>query len=266
MTNNEILHADLLDILFEHRNKRYGAYALRKEYNNRLGIALAVALSLVLLLIVSSFMKKSNRSSSAAYNGADTIELKILKPPAEPESPRDIPKEKIKQVKSVDKIQLVQDDVPADMPEQPDMVDAIVGKENIDSKPLTNPDSNLQPTPADNGQKKDEDRDVTMTIARKEIPPSFPGGINEWLSFLRRNLQTPDELSEGQKVVVRVRFWIDTDGSVSRFEIVQSGGSLFDKEVLRVMRKMPRWEPATQNNLKVAVSYIQPVIFVGVEE
>jgi len=47
MTNKEILQADMLDILFEHRNKIYGAYALRKEYNSRLGTALGIMLSMV---------------------------------------------------------------------------------------------------------------------------------------------------------------------------------------------------------------------------
>ena len=50
MTNKEILQADLLDILFENRNKAYGAYALRKNYNHRLQWALGISLSLVLFL------------------------------------------------------------------------------------------------------------------------------------------------------------------------------------------------------------------------
>jgi len=58
MTNKEILQADMLDILFEHRNKLYGAYALRKTYSSRLGLALGVALSLVLLFLLMSFIKK----------------------------------------------------------------------------------------------------------------------------------------------------------------------------------------------------------------
>src|SRR5436190_4500501 len=52
MTNNEILYADLLDILFENRNKAYGAHALRKNYNHRLQWALGISLSLVFLLLI----------------------------------------------------------------------------------------------------------------------------------------------------------------------------------------------------------------------
>src|SRR5689334_8948675 len=57
MTNNQILQADMLDILFEHRNKLYGAYALRKTYSNRLGKALGIALVIALAFIIFSFMK-----------------------------------------------------------------------------------------------------------------------------------------------------------------------------------------------------------------
>src|ERR1700746_2415984 len=61
MTNKEILHADLLDILFENRNKAYGAYALRKNYNHRLQWALGISLSLVLLLSMIDVSKDRSR-------------------------------------------------------------------------------------------------------------------------------------------------------------------------------------------------------------
>jgi len=266
MTNKEILQADMLDILFEHRNKTYGAYALRKDYNNRLGIALAIALSVVLLSVLFSFIKKNDQQVSATNEPFDIIVLKTYEPPADIQQQKEKPKEKIKQVKNLDKILIVPNNILPDVPEQKDLIDAIVGKENIEGKPLENPDKSLQTGTDNKNEKRNVGKDLNMTITPKEIPPSYPGGISEWLNFLRRNLQTPGELNEGQKITVRVRFWIDTDGSVSRFEIVQSGGGSFDKEVLRVMKKMPRWEPAVQNNLKVAVAYIQSVIFVGVEE
>ena len=66
MTNNEILYADLLDILFENRNKAYGAYALRKNYNHRLQWALGISLSLVfLLLIIQNYGRVETISNGA---------------------------------------------------------------------------------------------------------------------------------------------------------------------------------------------------------
>jgi protein TonB len=73
-------------------------------------------------------------------------------------------------------------------------------------------------------------------------------------------------LEAGQKRSVLVRFSVSEDGSVTQFEIVQSGGEAFDREVLRVLRKMPRWKPAIQNGRPVSVLFTQPVTFVAMEE
>ena len=61
MTSNEILKADVLDILFDNRNKQYGAYTLRKNYNSRLGIALGISLSTILFVF---FLVKINERES----------------------------------------------------------------------------------------------------------------------------------------------------------------------------------------------------------
>ena len=84
MTNKEILQADMLDILFEHRNKLYGAYALRRNYNHRMGIALAVSLSVVLLLIASSFIEKKDSNSYDTLQLQDSVILRTYEVPKNP--------------------------------------------------------------------------------------------------------------------------------------------------------------------------------------
>jgi protein TonB len=59
---------------------------------------------------------------------------------------------------------------------------------------------------------------------------------------------------------------VDVDGVISNTEIMQSGGDKYDKEVIRVLRKMPKWIPALQNGIKVATYFVQPVTFMGVED
>ncbi|RYY84213.1 MAG: energy transducer TonB, partial [Chitinophagaceae bacterium] len=97
-------------------------------------------------------------------------------------------------------------------------------------------------------------------------PPSFPGGMKAWTEFLVRNLIPSSDMQPGEKRSVLVRFWVDEDGAVGRFEIMQSGGHGFDNEVLRVLRKMPRWKPALQRGRAVATSFVQPVTFQAPEE
>ena len=74
MTSHEILKADLLDILFDNRNKQYGAYTLRKNYERRLAVALAFAVSSVLLLLY--LMKPTSSFSTLEEPGI--IETRII--------------------------------------------------------------------------------------------------------------------------------------------------------------------------------------------
>ena len=96
--------------------------------------------------------------------------------------------------------------------------------------------------------------------------PEFPGGAQAWLNFLTRTLRVPDDLEAGEKKKVLIRFQVCNDGLVTGFEVLQSAGKTFENEVIRVLRKMPKWKPAIQNNLPVSRSYTQPVIFIGVED
>ena len=99
-----------------------------------------------------------------------------------------------------------------------------------------------------------------------EKQPEFPGGPEALKRFLAKNLSTPEDLEDGEKKIVQIRFKVDKDGAVNTFEIITSGGNEFDNEVVRVCKKMPRWTPALQNGINVPVSYVLPVTFIGVEQ
>ena len=98
-------------------------------------------------------------------------------------------------------------------------------------------------------------------LIKAEVMPEFPGGMEAFKKFMLRNLRQPD-LSEGEKVVVRVQFVVDADGSIKNMNILQSGGGL-DSEVIRVVGKMPKWKPGVQNGRFVAVYFTLPVTFLG---
>ena len=83
---------------------------------------------------------------------------------------------------------------------------------------------------------------------------------------MQKNLIAPEELEAGDKKMVAIRFQVSPEGVVTNFEVVQSAGKSFDNEVIRVLRKMPRWKPAIQNGQPVARAFTQPVTFVGVEQ
>jgi protein TonB len=93
--------------------------------------------------------------------------------------------------------------------------------------------------------------------------PEFPGGTKAWLDFLNRHLTVPGDLEEGETITVMIRFEVGVDGTVKNFEVVQSGGKRFDSEVIRVLKKMPKWKPAIMDNVPVARYFTQPVTFMG---
>lgn len=91
--------------------------------------------------------------------------------------------------------------------------------------------------------------------------PEFPGGIPALSAFLTKNLRYPYEPFHEQRLVT-VTFVVEKDGSLSNLRIVRSGGHIyFDKEVLRLMKSMPKWAPGLQDGNPVRVYGAFPVNF-----
>ncbi len=273
MTNKEILQASVLDIIFEHRNKDYGAYALRKGYNNRMLTALATGMSLVLLFVTASMMKSNTVSSTPVVIEKPEIVIRAIempKPkPLEPEQLKEVVKaklatKKIAQAKFTPPkiVEVVKDPIASveELNNKAVAVQNVVGEP--EDKKVKAPIS-----PVEEGMGSGPSQPVKETdFIIQEREPEFPGGAEAMRKFLARYLTTPDALQTGEKKVVRIRFKVDKDGSVNTFEIVTSGGDSFDNEVMRVCKKMPKWMPAIQNGINVPVSYVLPVTFIGVEE
>lgn len=95
-----------------------------------------------------------------------------------------------------------------------------------------------------------------------EKPASYPGGIQRWTTFLQKNLKYPDfAIDNNIEGVVAVQFIVDKEGNASEFLIVRSPHESLSKEVLRLMEKSGKWEPAIQYNEKVIYRHIQSVTF-----
>lgn len=270
MKNNDILQASLLDIIFEHRNKAYGAYALRLDYNKRMLLSLILGIGCVTVLFLLQGSVSGNEKETPVQKERPemivrTIEMpreKEPEKPKQPEQPKKAPK--IAQVK-YPVIKIVPDEK-ADKPIA--AIEDLTGKQisTID-QPGDPYDGTVKPkeTPAVTGNGNAEEKPAE-DFKGVEVQPEFPGGEAALQRFLASNLQTPEDLSAGEKKTVRIRFKVEKDGTVSSFEIALSGGDAFDKEVVRVCRRMPHWKPAVQNGVNVPVSYLLPVTFMGVEQ
>ena len=274
MTNNEILQASLLDILFDKRNKDYGAYILRRDYNRRLLLALGAALMIVLSFILISL--KSKKEEPKAPPVFRNQEIVIRPYNIEPEKPKEpeMPKEKIKSVTKIAQVKyqtpkIVPDKiVKKNLPTIAEVKNKIISDKDVEGKKDDGkPENTIVTNKPDAGNGGNgNSTGQGSTFIPEERSPEFPGGQEALVRFLKTNLITPEELQVGEKKTVQVRFKVDIDGTISSVEVVQSGGGLFDKEVMRVCKKMPRWKPAFQNGSNIAVSYILPVTFIGVEQ
>ena len=95
--------------------------------------------------------------------------------------------------------------------------------------------------------------------------PSYPGGMNALRKFLERNLENPRDMEEGEVANVKVKFVVGSNGELQSFLTVQDGGDEFNREVMRVLKKMPNWVPGKSKGQNVSVFYTIPIKFISAD-
>jgi len=105
-----------------------------------------------------------------------------------------------------------------------------------------------------------EPRKTVPAFTMNEERAEFPGGQNEWLSFLSKNLEYPDSLQNIKGQVI-LKFIINPKGTIETVEIIKSLHPVLDQEAIRVIKKSPKWKPAKQNGKKVQTTITQPINF-----
>lgn len=95
-----------------------------------------------------------------------------------------------------------------------------------------------------------------------EKMPEFPGGLNELMQYLIKEIKYPDRArKKGVEGRVLVGFIVNKTGILSDIKIVQSVSDELDEEAIRVIKKMPKWEPGMQDGEAVRVSFMLPIKF-----
>lgn len=101
-----------------------------------------------------------------------------------------------------------------------------------------------------------------VTVSDVELPASFPGGESGLMEYLARNIRYPEMAQQnGVEGRVIVKFIINKDGSVSEPEIVKSVSEELDREALRLVNKMPKWQPALYKGEPVKSIFTVPINF-----
>ncbi len=93
--------------------------------------------------------------------------------------------------------------------------------------------------------------------------PTYPGGVAALMEFIQANAQYPeDAIAAKAQGMVQVSFVVEKDGTPSEFEVIDEHHPSLEAEAVRVMQLMPKWNPGTQDGVKVRVEYTVPVKFI----
>jgi len=244
--------ADLFDIVFSKRNQEYGGYILRKRYPRNLLISLIISIFLFTAAIVIPFLYFYFEPAPLLYDDMMTsVQYYSVMPPPE----EDINK------------------LAGSLPKQPEIQQApVVSDSAIEEKlkPVENtPPEEDEEHPADSSGKNQGNAvtgtgsgDASGLVTVIDAYPRYPGGDDARLWFLRKNILYPEAaLKRSIQGVVVVVFIIEVDGSLSNIEVSKAIGGGCDEEAVRVVKLMPRWEPARRNGKAVRIVVRMPIVF-----
>jgi len=269
MEKNKILSADLLDILFEGKNKEYGAYELRKTYNRRISLALIITAALVLMVFVGSVIAKKIEEDSAQLVEVKDLSLeeapKEDKPPPPPPPPPKLPPPPPIQTIQFTPPKIVKDEEVVKPPVENEKIEE--AKVDVKTVEGTKDVGIVAPPQEEKSQVVEapkvvaEDEDKVFT--KVEIEASFPGGDGGWARYVKKAIESNiDDLTEaGESGTVRIRFIVSKDGTVSDVEALTMKSSKLAEIAKNAIRKGPKWTPAQQNGRHVNAYREQPVTF-----
>ena len=268
MDTSKILSADFLDLLFDNRNKDYGAYELRRTYPTRIAKSLVftgIFVGLTFTGVVLASKLDPKEKSMFVIRDLTIENIHPIEPEPIPDPPRriEVPHvqtERLTQFNVVDDIHVTEPP-----PTQEDLTNAridVVKTEGI-------VDDGLSPL-----QQLDDNKDIIedkvvkdpQIFTKVEIDARFDGN---WEKFLLRNLnaQIPiDNNAPPGNYKVTMQFVVDTDGTVSDIKALSNHGYGLEQEAIRVLKKATKWEPAIQNGREVKAYRIQSITFQVTEE
>jgi protein TonB len=271
MEVNKILTADVLDIIFEGRNKEYGAYELRKTYNKRILFAFAGMFVFILLLFIGYLIANKIEDSDAAKQVvAQEVQLEQIQeekneppPPPPPPKPPDPPKvemSKFTPPKIVKDEEVKEDEKPPEVEKLEETKIGTINQEGVKdigivAPPVEDAGKGVVEAP----KKVEEDWDKTFT--KVEIESDYPGGQAAWQRYLLKTLRYPQEAQDNEiQGTVVVQFIVDKAGAVSNVEAI-AGPPELREEAVRVIKKSGSWTPAVQNGRQVKSYKKQPIVF-----
>jgi periplasmic protein TonB len=258
------------DIVFEERNKEYGAYQIRKAFRKNFTTAMIASGVFIMLMAFSpdiyGFITKIFGKEDIVMEDLEKMDEVILEDiPLDPETPPppalEIPPPKVEMIRFLPPEikpdnEVKQEEIP---PTQEDLEEKKnIGSENQEGDTTLN--VAIDDGPKGNQIVDDAGDDQVYTAVEEDA--EFPGGNEAMMKFISKNIVYPRKAEKMElegKVVVY--FEIDKEGKVTNVKLYKGFNEECDQEAIRVVKMMPQWKPAKQNGRHVRVRRTLPVRF-----
>jgi len=247
----------LNEIVFQNKNKKYGAYLLRKRYNWNVSIGLFFSIIIFSSITIYVYLWNLKHASDLAdydlnqeiaeyeqYNTLKDIDtIQVEKP---------VQKKKI--VKDEDKTFVVVDSTK----QKVDTIQ-IVKLPEVKKDSLPKDSTAYANKPKDGSDNGSENGTLYIRIDEK---PQFPGGVEAMYQYIRQNTHTPEEARKKKlSGTVLVEFTVTKNGDVTKVAIKKGVNPLLDDEALRVVKSFPKWKPAKRKGYAINMSQVLPFKF-----
>lgn len=273
MAKLDLISQEWADLVFEGRNQAYGAYQLRKGTTKRNIWSIVIVFLAALLLYLGLTLQKMAQANKEVEN-TQAVELSALeqkKKEAKVEKKEVVkvePEKIVEKVKSSVKFTAPvikkdsevkeEDEIKLDEVEKSNKaigVFNVEGNDEVGGEVLKIKEDIAPPEPP-----KHEEETKVFDIV--EQMPMYPGGPTAMMKFLSENIHYPVVAQEnGVQGRVTVAFVVERDGSITDVHVARGVDPSLDKEAVRVVKSMPKWQPGKQNGSTVRVKYNVPVLF-----
>ena len=274
MSKVELIDNNWVDLVFEGRNKEYGAYVLRKDTGKRNVKSMLLVFAVIIAIMAAVAAKVAIENAFPKKVAMETdVELSKLAQKKEAKVEKKAPV-KVEEQKVVEKVKssvkftppVIKKDSEVkpeeELKSQEDLNKTntaigsfdVKGNDEAGGEVLKAKEVIAQPEPP-----KEEETKVFDVV---EVMPSFPGGQGALFEWLSKNIKYPVVAEEnGVQGRVIVTFVVERNGSITDVQVVKSVDPSLDKEAVRVVKAMPHWIPGKQNGSAVRVKFTVPVTF-----
>lgn len=266
------------DLVFEGKNKSFGAYVMRATSVQRHTKAVVWVLAILAVIIVFLILSvngvfqraeeeqivTSTDQEMATFDSEEEEEMEEEEEIFQlPEPEEIIAPEEVANSQQVTDLLIVQDDEIEEDKQVKNQSDVLENEAQLGAVDISEGVNDLNKVEVkEQVIAEPVVDDEPVSIAMVEQKPSFPGGESAMYAWLSQNIVYPPAASEeGVQGRVVVEFVVGKDGSITNARVVRTRHPALDKEALRVVKSMPKWIPGRNNGQPVKVTYTLPVTF-----